>query len=366
MPELKLPVVQPTREDVGEFVLGEWEWRALDMFRKKSVYSIGSERTRHLYRDDAFGLGFKVMLLWFLNILTTNVNQHLFLMHVFLTFSLLHEAHISPTLQPSHRRSLAFHWYHATALFKNHLSSPSSFTPSLRDALWASSMLLGAAAFAHLDDEPVHRYWPLKEPDEYDLDWLKMSDGKEVVWAIAQPEREDSVFHLIVRDRENSPKGTLPIPPSALPPAFYQLFDLHSSTASSNPYHIATSLLAQLLPLEMNSHTTVYFMSFLVQLDPRYKKLLMDKDPRAMALLAWWYAKVSEHQAWWMQRRAVMEGRAICVYLARYYESIEGIEEVMEVPRMMLGLDNAMAEMGKVETVPLTVAIGNKGNLLCK
>lgn len=260
-------------------------------------------------------------------------------MHVFIALSHLHDQHLDPSLIASHRTPLAFHWYQATALFHRRLATtssvadPTTLPSSERDSLWTAGALLGAASFALIDVESVDNVWPLKESDPLDLDWLKMSDGKKVVWHLADPARKDSIFHELLVEREGLPDGTKPIPQDALPAVFYTTFNLNASTVETNPYHISCSLLAQLLPREITDNNIVQFLSFLTQLDPRYRKLLEEKDPRAMILLAWWYTKAAAHSSWWMQRRSLVEGQAICIYLERYCSHVEGIKELVEFPK---------------------------------
>ncbi|KAJ4310218.1 hypothetical protein N0V84_011087 [Fusarium piperis] len=327
-PGLRVPVAQPTRGAVGEIVLGEAEMAALERFRLRTVFTIGTEKTRHLYSERAVKLAFK----------------HPFLIHAFTAFALLHDSHITPNQPASHRTALAFHWYQATVLFQQRLlaahstSDPSSLPSSERDAIWTSSVLLGASALALVDVQNIEGVWPLKDPDILDLDWLKMSEGKKVAWAIADPTRAESIFHDLLLQKDLTPNGTNPIPPDALPPTFYTTFDLSSSSPTSNPYYVAASLLAQLLPQKINENSVVQFLAFITQLDPRYKQLLEDKDPRAMVLLAWWYAKAAAHSSWYMQRRSLVEGQAICVYLERYCMDVPGILELVQFPKRVFGM----------------------------
>jgi hypothetical protein len=261
-------------------------------------------------------------------------------LHVFVALALLHDQHLNPRQAPSQRTALAFHWYQATALFHRRLAAagaiadPSTLPGPERDALWASGALLGAASFALLDVEDVDAAWPLRESDNLDLNWLRMSDGKKVVWELSDPTRDGSIFQSLLKERDGMPDGSLPVPPGALPGVFYTTFDVgSSSTAENNPYHTAVSLLAQLLPHKIDDNTVIKFLSFVSQVDPRFKKLLEEKDPGAMILLAWWYAKVAAHSSWWMQRRSLIEGRAICIYLERHGMDVEGIRELIEFPK---------------------------------
>ncbi|KAJ4195064.1 Zn(2)-C6 fungal-type domain-containing protein [Fusarium falciforme] len=345
LPRLRVPIAQPTRGAVGEIVLGEAEMAALERFRLRTVFTIGTEKTRHLYSERAVKLA----------------SKHPFLIHAFIAFALLHDSHITPKQPPSHRTALAFHWYQATVLFQQRLLAAHS-TPDLsllpsseRDAIWTSSVLLGASALALVDVQDVEGVWPLKVPDTLDLNWLKMSEGKKVAWDVADPARAESIFHELLLHKSQMPNGSKPIPPDALPPTFFTTFNLSpSSSPVSNPYHVAASLLAQLLPQKINEDSVVQFLAFLTQLDPRYKQLLEDKDPRAMVLLAWWYAKAAVHSSWYMQRRSLVEGQAICIYLERYCMGVPGISELVQFPKRVFGFfckNGGIMNLGDVRTL---------------
>ncbi|KAK7407958.1 hypothetical protein QQX98_009875 [Neonectria punicea] len=340
LPGLRIPVAGPVAgAPNGSYKIGAANFAALHRFRTRTVLTVGSAGTRHLYRDGAFDLGI----------------THPFLLHVFLTLSLLHDTHLAAsTTSAAHRSSLAFHWYHGTALFHRNLASasqrsPQSLSGPYRDALWASAAILGAAAFFFVGPADSAAAWPLKAPSSTDLDWLKMSDGKKVVWHITDPTRPESVFNPLLADHALyvAPDGQAPIPPTALPAPFYPLYDLSESTPDANPYHVAASLMAQLLDLEANDYSVIQFLAFISQLDPRYRRLLELKDPRAMLLLAYWHAKVVGFKAWWLNRRAVVEGQAICIYLERECADDPMIMELLEFPKASLfkgtaGYDKSM------------------------
>jgi hypothetical protein len=70
---------------------------------------------------------------------------------------------------------------------------------------------------------------------------------------------------------------------------------------------------------------------------PAYASLLACKDARALLLLAYWYAKVSQcQQHWWVVRRAKMECLAICEYLERYHGRDEAVRKFLLSPRMVV------------------------------
>lgn len=188
-----------------------------------------------------------------------------------------------------------------------------------------------------------------------DLDWLKMSVGKKVVWEICDPTREESIFRPMVDyyiDRP-MPNGTLPVLPGALPSEFYPLCNLTpTSSPSSNPYHIAASILAQLLPHRINDDNALLFLTFISQMDARFRALLEEKDPRAMLLLVWWYAKTAEHAMWWLKRRSVVEGKAICMFLEERCGDGR-VVALLEFPRVALRVvgEQMMKRSGSAESV---------------
>lgn len=330
-PGFRIPLAGPVvAGPTGSYEVTPADYAALERFRSRSVLTIGTAGTRHLYSEGALGLAATDPFLW----------------HVFLAFALLHDTHLSPSSSDAaHRASLAFHWYHGTALFHRNLSlacrltesSSSSIPGTHRDALWAAAAMLGSAACALVGSTDPRDAWPLKPPDPTDLDWLKMSDGKRVVWALADPTRPDSVFHAMARDqvRKATPQGHLPIPPSALPGPFFRLCRLSSpaSTPESNPYHVAASVLAQLLPRPPDDDAVIQFLAFLSQLDARYRRLLEEKDPPAVLLLAYWYAKLAGFKRWWLAKRAWVEGKAICLWLDRECPDNEAIVELLAWPK---------------------------------
>ena len=57
-----------------------------------------------------------------------------------------------------------------------------------------------------------------------------------------------------------------------------------------------------------------------------------------VSLVTWWNAKVSQvAEVWWIQRRIVLEGRAICRYLRRWAREMgESVEKLVNRPRKAL------------------------------
>lgn len=293
-------------------------------FRERTVMTIGTAQTVYTYRNVILQLGC----------------GHSYLTHVMFAMVLMHDRYLSddPWGPPSNAET--FHHYHGTAIFNSMLSQPIAHEE--KDAMWGAAALLGAITFASVDATTPDESWPLSPPSPSDLDWLRMSDGKKEVWKLADPLREDSIWRAsLAYDYEKDPP-----PQSHRKPEIDTLvtyldrlyrFD-KSSTGDGDPYHTATSIIMRLLPMQCTHSTVLYFLSFLGHMDPAYRALLHQKDPKAMLLLAWWYAKLLDYPAWWLQRRATIECKAICMYLQRNYMQQTDIGRLLDFPKMMCGL----------------------------
>ncbi|PKK41507.1 hypothetical protein CI102_13453, partial [Trichoderma harzianum] len=238
--------------------------------------------------------------------------------------------------------SLAFHWYHSTAILSHFLSLPSpetTLSSSHRDALWICASTLGAASFASIRTQDPSAAWPLADPNPaVDLDWLKMGHGKRAVWNITDPNRPDSVFHnLLNQTPMQNPIDPSVIVPDSLPPLFYSVFELSAtSSPETNPYHSACAIISALSVEPINDDTVILFLSFITQIDPSYRSLIEEKDPRALLLLLYWHSMVVPEKRWWLRRRCIVEGKAILMYLERYCADDGDIMELLQVPKRRL------------------------------
>jgi hypothetical protein len=260
-------------------------------------------------------------------------------MYVVLTLTLMHDRYLSASPNTKQSTAEAFYRYKGTALFSARLSKP--IQPSERDALWVTAVLLGAIAFAGIEAKTPEEAWPLKPPSFLDLDWLRMSDGKNEVSKIADPLRADGAFRTLAPEHQKDclPTYSTVVEPETLPSELIKLYGLDAtSTTDNNPYHAAASILAPLMNIECNHSTILKFLSFISHMHPDYKRLLERKDPRALLLLAYWYAKVSQYQQWWVWQRVVLECQATCIYLERYHGDDTKIQNFLQFPRMMCGL----------------------------
>ena len=294
----------------------------LGKFQARTVLTMTTDRNRRMYQNDAIKLAC----------------SHPFLMHAVLTLTLMHDRHLSATLNNNLSVTEAFHWDQSIASFSSKLSGP--IQPSEQDTLWATSTLLVIIAFYHIEAMTPEEAWPLKPPSSLDLNWLRMSEGKKEIWKNIQRLGAESVFQPLGPEPMNSPpKVTVP-GLEVLPPGFIKLCDLDaSSNTDSNPYHAAESSLAQSLNSDSMFSIIINFWSFVSNMRPEYKRLLERKDPRALLLLAYWYAKVCQCQVWWILQRAALECQATCLFLEKHHGYETDIRELLQdIPRLMCGI----------------------------
>lgn len=260
-------------------------------------------------------------------------------MHAILSLTLMHDRHLSATPTANLSTTEAFHWYQGTALFNAKLSS-GPFQGSERDAVFATAACLGVIAFYYIEAKTPDEAWPLKPPSSLDLNWLVLSDGKRELARVAQPTGEKSAFQTLMPFENTKPRSASATVPGleALPPEFIQLCGLDAtSTSDNNPYHAVASDLAKSLHSGCQLTTILSFLSFIMSMPPEYKSLLKQKDPCALLLLAYWFAKMCQYRHWWILGRAALEGQAICIYLQRYYGDEPDIQSLLHFPRMMCG-----------------------------
>lgn len=247
----------------------------------------------------------------------------------------MHDRYLSGT---SDTKLVDFHWYRSSALFNEKLSE-APIDSSDRAAVWATAALLGCISFHHNEAKTPEDSWPLSPPSPMDLSWLRMSEGKKEIWKIAESLKDDSVFWSLSPDYTFPDISFTGSELDALPPVFIKLYTLGpTSTAENNPYHAPASALAQVLDLECNYATILKFMTFVGRMCPAFKQLIEPKDPRALLLVAYWYAKVCRSQHWLLWQRTMVECQAICIYLERYHSRDTSVQELLQFPKTMCGL----------------------------
>lgn len=257
-------------------------------------------------------------------------------MHGLLALTLMHDRSLSAAPNTNLSTTEAFHWYQGIALFNSKLASP--IQASERDALYATAAFLGVIAFFYIEAKTPEEAWPLKPPSALDLDWLTLSDGKKEIGKITQPGGGKSVFETLRANDTIKLQLTSSTVPGleALPSELIQLCGLgNTPIPDNNPYHAVASALAMSLHSDCQPSIILSFLSFISNILPEYKQLLKRKDPCALLLLAYWFAKMCQYPHWWIFRRAALEGQAICIYLQRYHGNEPDIQKLLQFPRKM-------------------------------
>lgn len=208
-------------------------------------------------------------------------------------------------------------------------------TPADKDALWACAGMLGLLAFATFESTTPDDSWPLAD-SPLDLEWLKLCEGKKQIWKIADPMREDSLFHTIVPNFLGEPPSCYNPSLQRLPDELLDLCNLKDPKGSeTNPYLSPACFLAEVVDITCNNENLASFISFFGRIKADYKQLLSVKDPAALLLLANWYAKMCQYRQWWIWPRTVLECQAICRYLRLYHGENERIIKSLSFPEVV-------------------------------
>jgi len=316
-----LAFADTTLSDVAStYAIRQDELGLLHQFRTRKVMTMPKKHNTALYHQEVFQLAI----------------MNPFLKHIIVALTLMHDRHLSGRVDISEVATL--HWYRGTSMFKDALVGAKSSAE--KDALWASAALLSAIQFASIEARTPEEAWPLKPYCSTDLDWLKMSDGKKAIFKIADPLREDSAFRKFSFTHQTMfrPVGYTRKDMINVTRDFTELFGIGPTSAGgNNPYRSPALALTRLLGVECDSVTAMEFFAFIGHLNADMKLLLECKDPKALLLVACWYAKVY-HIQWWIAKRGFLEGRAICMYLDRYHADDEKIQRLLEWPKAAFGL----------------------------
>ncbi|KAH7342456.1 hypothetical protein BKA65DRAFT_457440 [Rhexocercosporidium sp. MPI-PUGE-AT-0058] len=287
-------------EETAPYQLQLQDQVLLQKFQLRTVFTISNKNNVDIYQNEMIKLACS--------------NPHL--VHAILALTLMHDRFLfSPTATLS--TATAFHWSQSVSLLKNKLSLP--IRPEDRDPLWATAMCLGIISFFYIEATTPEEAWPLKPPCSTDLSWMAMFDGKSDV-EIATEATATTTVSLFNAPFPNKMKIAMATKAGldTLPPEFISLYDLNAtSTVPNNPYIPAVRSLAKVLHLNDTLPIILHFLSFVRSMNPAFKELLKEKDSRALLVLAFWFAKLGGTGHWWLVPRAVVEGKAICMFLER-------------------------------------------------
>lgn len=282
----------------------------LTLYRNNSIHSRNDEANGwKKTKDELLGLAF----------------DRPFLMHAILALGAVHQRHVSA--RP--RRSLleAHHLAECTNLFHKRLSFP--VAPEDKDAIWGTASTLGVVTFSSMDAGTQEDSWPLKPSDPSDLDWIRMGDGKKVIWQIADPLRPDSIFATMAT---SFAQMHFPLPEvgiDGLDPALARLCRLdQASAAHTSPFFTVVHSLSKLYSLPEEHITNGRAFALATHMQPAFKALLAVKDPVALLMLYLWYCRARK-AVWWIELRARLECPAILTYLRQYHGDYTALHQLL-------------------------------------
>lgn len=190
--------------------------------------------------------------------------------------------------------------------------------------------MLSVITFASIEVPTPEESWPLAPSMTTEPEWLKMGKGKFALWRLVKPDRPDSIFRTLF-----SAIPTVKFSLENVPPEFMKLYKLDGLSADSSPYAIPVSIIFATWNIECPSSAILLFHAFNGCMHNEFGRLVLNRDPRALLVMAYWYSKICTGQ-WWLRRRALMEGRAMCMYLERYYAHDVTVQDLLKVPRHYL------------------------------
>jgi hypothetical protein len=244
------------------------------------------------------------------------------------------------TLRPDDAqiRILAQHHSQITLqLYTAELNS-AAHTVSKVDALIPATLLVSAIMFFTSHGAAASSF--VFSDDPHAADWLSNVCGLGTLLSreAAKPARAQSSWMLLFHPGNHACLLDLSEPDSGLtlPAAFVQLCHIdQESTPETNPYVSALRLLVRMMRETANQETFSKLMQFPCRLSAAFRVLLKEKDPVALLMLAYWFAKIGEIDFWWLGTRAQNECFAICSYLDGWPD--ERVRELLVWPMRACG-----------------------------
>jgi hypothetical protein len=186
------------------------------------------------------------------------------------------------------------------------------------DALIPASLLVSAICFFTSHSTAASSF--VFSDDPHAADWLRnvCSLGTLLSREAAKPARAQSSWMSVFHPGNHPCACELPERGLGLgvPAAFVQLCHIdEESTPETNPYFGALRLLAAMMRERASQENFSKLIQFPCRMGRAFRVLLREKDPVALLMLAYWFAKIGEIDFWWLGTRARSECFAICSYL---------------------------------------------------
>lgn len=234
-------------------------------------------------------------------------------MHAVIGVASIYLVHAVPH-DSAYRAMQAYHWQQAIQRYQQELKKP--IGEHNMDGLMSTCMMMGVLSFSETEYK-VEDSWVFSS-NPNDLNWLLVQGGLRYLLMYTAPHLCKSIW-LEVFQESHDPDGMFDDHRPGredLHPALADVCEIdETTTEKSNPYHWILRMLSPMLRLASIKTNFPKLCTFMGRLEPEFTNLLLAKDPRAMLLLCYWLAKMSENQDWWVYQRVHVECTAICIYL---------------------------------------------------
>lgn len=265
-----------------------------------------------------------------------------YLMHAIIAFS---ASHLHYLHREEKKYSIAFALHYALSLSGYSSELRATLNPSNADAIIASSYLHTMLAFRNVQPQP-------KDNPDVDTDvgrgltWLRAMRGVSILWGMSDMRSllKGSIMLNMENDREVSIKRTsghykpYEANPWALEAskALLRLFEVDCDQYTfKNSYEGPLGSLSQLMRPGTGRDTVCAFMSFVGDLPTLFIQLLDHNDPRALLILCYWSAMLSQIDYWWVVDPATFVCRELCAYLERIPQ--QEIHDLLQFPASKCG-----------------------------
>ncbi|KAH8703123.1 hypothetical protein BGW36DRAFT_368858 [Talaromyces proteolyticus] len=307
-PSLSLPIF--CSDDVTSFMMDTQCIHRLQRFRMRAVNSFSTEMMK-IWKYRVPHIAFR----------------NPYLMHTMLTVAAAHERYQAMPTKSYRTRTEAHHFSQCVRLFNEKLSR--HIDSSDFDPLWATAALLGIMTIASFDAATPEEAWPLRQSDPSDLEWFRLSEAKKTIWDLTNPLRPGGIFRAMAHEYAGLHFELPLVGTEGIPTTLAEMCNMSAScNKQNNPYFVAAHVLARLQRLTGNESPGIQMVSFMSQSQSSFRDLLQEKDPVALLLLALWYVRASE-SLWWIEQRARVEYRAICLYLERFHRNNSKIHQLL-------------------------------------
>jgi hypothetical protein len=269
-----------------------------------------------------------------------------YLMHAVNGVAADHLCHLLPASQHpvQHRQSqLAsyHHWQRAFRMFRNELANGP--TRQNMDALMSTVMLTCVHQFMLAEAVPDASKSFLFAPEEKrraELRWLQIHHGYTALQAALGRQLWTSMWNPVFLDSDVKRMSTSILTPDAGDESHKMFLELCEITPASsrknNPYYEALQFLLVLRKLPAGGNRFNKLVVFVAVVEDKYLELLLQRDARALVILAHWLALMTEVNQWWISGRCRSECVAITTVLM--HETDERIRALLKHPARTVGI----------------------------